>query len=50
MLIFLMSMTTVAGQTPDGFNYQAVARDDQGAALKNSSIAITFKIRLGNRI
>jgi trimeric autotransporter adhesin len=45
MLVFLISMTTVMGQVPNGFNYQAVARDAEGVALTNSDIEITFAIR-----
>ncbi len=48
MLVFLMSMTTVMGQVPSGFNYQAVARNAEGAALTNTNIEITFAIRSGS--
>jgi hypothetical protein len=37
-------------QTPEGINYQAVARDNNGILLTNQSITVVFTIRQGNAL
>lgn len=34
-----------SAQSPDAFNYQAVARDGSGAAVANTNIAVRFSVR-----
>ena len=50
-LIFLLSFLGVGlinAQSPDMFNYQAVARDDQGNVLSNQDVGIKISILQGS--
>ncbi len=42
---FLMLNLCMKGQVPQGFNYQAVARDNSGAAITNQSIGLVINLR-----
>lgn len=37
-------------QTPEGINYQAIARDNVGVLMANQSITVVFTIRQGNAL
>ncbi|HNY14604.1 MAG TPA: hypothetical protein PKI12_03635, partial [Bacteroidales bacterium] len=47
-LIFALALSpspSALGQIPQGFNYQAIARDGTGAVLQNSTLQVRFFIR-----
>ncbi|WP_292487825.1 FISUMP domain-containing protein [Methanohalobium sp.] len=50
LLILVLVLTTgiTSAQSPDMFNYQAVARDDQGNVIANQSIGIKISILQGS--
>jgi len=51
LLLFLLSFLGVGiidAQSPDMFNYQAVARDDQGNVLSNQDVGIKISILQGS--
>src|SRR6056297_3613551 len=51
LLLFLVSFLGVGiidAQSPDMFNYQAVARDDQGNVLSNQDVGIKISILQGS--
>lgn len=45
--ILCLTVTLTSAQSPDGFNYQAVARDNAGSLLKNKSITVKAIILSG---
>lgn len=47
-LIFMGSMFSLFAQAPKGFSYQAVARDNGGGLLTNTSVNLRFQIRQGS--
>jgi hypothetical protein len=47
-VIFLCSTFISLAQTPQKFNYQAVARDNTGAIIKNQNISLRISIRSGS--
>ncbi|MCD6019185.1 MAG: Collagen triple helix repeat-containing protein [Bacteroidetes bacterium] len=47
-LLFLLSFNTLIAQVPQGFNYQAVARDNSGLLLANQNIGIKLNILQGS--
>lgn len=49
LLFFFMSCITLAAfaQAPQGFNYQAVARDAAGTALSNQAVGLQISLRQG---
>lgn len=46
-LPLLLIGTTIWAQAPEGINYQALARDAQGAVLANENLNVQFSIRSG---
>lgn len=46
--IISYTFTSVSAQVPGAFNYQAVARNNTGAALTNSSVAVRLSIHDGS--
>jgi len=46
--ILTLSCCFLSAQTPEGFNYQAVARDSTGAILANKPVSIKFSILTGS--
>ena len=50
LLFFVMSilLTQVSGQTPQGFNYQGVIRDDSNKPVSDKDVALQFTIRQGS--
>lgn len=48
LLIFLAAFSMVFGQSPELFNYQAVARHSDGSVIMNSSISIRISILEGS--
>lgn len=46
-LFLFLTISPVFGQSPEGFNYQAVARDNGGDLLKNKSITVKAIILSG---
>jgi hypothetical protein len=46
--IFLLGAASIYAQTPDAFNYQAVARNNAGAVLPNTNIAVRLSIHTGS--
>lgn len=42
--IFILSLSAVYGQAPQGINYQGVARDANGIPLKGTSVNLVFEI------
>ncbi len=47
-ILTLLLMTSLLAQTPQGFNYQGVARDLSGNPMPNSDIALRIAILQGN--
>lgn len=53
LLIYLMTAfagATLFAQVPDGFSYQAVLRDNQGAVMANQSVSLRLSILDGGSI
>ncbi len=48
LFALLMAATTIFAQTPQAFNYQAVARDLNGAPLINQAISVKISLLAGN--
>ena len=48
VLTTLLSIGITSAQSPDMFNYQAVARDDQGNVIANQSVGIKVSILQGS--
>ncbi len=46
--ILVLSCCLLSAQTPEGFNYQAVARDSTGAILASQAVSIKFSILTGS--
>src|SRR6185295_16465992 len=44
MAAMLLSITSALAQAPDGFNYQAVVRDESGNIITNGSVDVRFTI------
>ncbi len=44
LLTFTLSLSTVIAQAPDAFQYQAVARDNNGDAIANQSVSFQITI------
>uniref|UniRef100_UPI0025CCC974 hypothetical protein n=1 Tax=Methanohalobium sp. TaxID=2837493 RepID=UPI0025CCC974 len=48
VLVILITTGITSAQSPDMFNYQAVARDDQGNVLSNQNVGIKISILQGS--
>ena len=48
IILFLLAFSALNAQTPQGMNYQAVARNAQGTPLANQSIAVKFSVLTGS--
>lgn len=48
VLISFLNIGIISAQSPDMFNYQAVARDDQGNIIENQSVGIKVSILKGS--
>jgi len=49
ILIFLLSINCIQAQAPDGFNYQAVVRNNNGDLIVNSNVYFKFNIIQGSQ-
>lgn len=47
-IIFILGISSFAQNAPKGFNYQAIARDNQGALLINQNLTVRFGIISGS--
>ncbi len=47
-LLLLIAFTSVYSQSPQGFNYQAVARDAGGVAIANQSVGLRISLLQGS--
>ena len=48
MFIGLMISSSVSSQSPQAFNYQAIARDNAGHVISDQSISILIRINIGS--
>ncbi len=50
LMIVLVSGTQLRSETPQGMNYQAVARTSQGALISNENVEVRFSIHQGSAL